>query len=166
MKKVIVMVCVALCLLTGCNTQEYETVSDVWAPEPLPNAKEIMLVLPDEIAVPAMAEDRHTLYLCDRYSLATYITTGGDINATLLDVTGFDKEKLNPIVTQTDEYKRYDCVWVAAGEHGDQICRAAVLDDGYYHYVLQVGTEEASAGKLQATWQDIFDSFSLKDTVA
>jgi len=166
MKKFIVMVCAALCLLTGCKAKQLETVTDVWSPEPLPEAKEIVLVLPDEISVPAMAQEQETLYLCDKYMLSAYIATGGDINSTILSATGFSAEKLNPVVTQTDEYKRYDCVWVAAGEHGDQVCRVAILDDGFYHYVLQAGTERATAGELQKTWQDIFDSFTLRDTAA
>lgn len=166
MKKFVVMICAAMCLLTGCRNVQLETVTDVWTPEPLPNAKEIVLVLPDEISVPAMAEDEKTLYLNDKYMLTTYITEGGDIDSTILSATGFDAERLNPMVTQTDGLKRYDCVWVAAGEYGDQVCRAAILDDGFYHYVLQAETESTTAGKLQETWQDIFDSFALRDTAA
>ena len=166
MKKFIVMVCAALCLLTGCRNVQLETVTDVWTPEPLPDAKEIILVLPDEISVPAMEQEQETLYLCDKYILTTHITKSGDINGTILSATGFDVEKLNPIVTQSDGFKRYDCVWVAAGEHGDQICRVAILDDGFYHYVLQAETEHSVAGKLQETWQDIFDSFTIRDTAA
>ena len=165
MKKFIIMVCAAMLLFTGCKSTPLETVTDVWAPEQLPKAKDIVLVLPDEISAPAMAQEQETLYLCDRYMLTTHITTGGDIN-TILASTGFEAEKLNPIVTQTNGYKRYDCVWVAAGEHGDQVCRVAILDDGLYHYVLQAGTEHSTAGDLQKTWQDIFDSFTIKDTAA
>lgn len=166
MKKFIVLACAAMCLLSGCKGKQMETVTDVWTQEPLPNAREIVLVLPDEISVPAMVQEQQTLYLCDGYMLTTCIAEGGDINETILAATGFDAEKLNPIVTQTDGFKRYDCVWVAAGEHGDQLCRAAILDDGFYHYILQAGTERSSAGHLQETWQDIFDSFTLRDTVA
>ena len=166
MKKFIVIICAGMCLLTGCRNVQLETVTDVWTPEPMPEQKQIILVLPDEISVPAMVQGQETLYLCDQYMLTTHTATGGDINRTLLAATGFDAEKLNPMVTQTDGYKRYDCVWVAAGEHGDQICRAAILDDGFYHYVLQAGTERAAAGKLQKTWQDIFDSFTIKNIAA
>ena len=54
MKKFMVMFCAVLCLLTGCQGKEYETVTDVWTPEPAPDAKEIVLILPDEISVPAI----------------------------------------------------------------------------------------------------------------
>lgn len=163
MKKFMVMFCAVLCLLTGCQSKEYETVTDVWTPEPAPGAKEIVLILPDEISVPAMTQEQETLYLCDRYMLTTNIVTGGDIAGTILAATGFDAETLNPIATQTDGMKRYDCVWVAAGEQGDQICRAAILDDGHYHYVLTAATESSLGGELQETWQDIFDTFALRD---
>lgn len=167
MKKFLVIVCAALCLLTGCKGEEYETVSDVWSPEPLPEAQEIILDLPNEIAVPAMEEtEEGALYLCDRYMLTTHITAGGDIQETILQTTGFEMEQLSPMATQSGDCKRYDCVWITAGEQGDEVCRAVILDDGHYHYVLTASTESKNAGKLQETWQNIFDSFMLKDTAA
>ena len=162
MKKFIVIVCAAVCILTGCKAQPYETVTDVWSPEPLPAAKEIILDLPNEIATPTMEQGEETLYLCNRYTLTTHITEGGDIQDTILQTTGFTMEQLSPMATQASDYKRYDCVWVAAGENGDQICRATILDDGYYHYILTASTESSGAGKLQETWQGIFDSFTLR----
>ena len=163
MKKFMVMVCAVVWLLTGCQSKDYETVTDVWTPEPVPSAKEIVLILPDDISAPVMTQEQETLYLCDRYMLTTNIVTGGDIAGTMLAATGFDAEKLNPITTQTDGIKRYDWVWVAAGEEGDQICRGAILDDGYYHYVLTAATEASLGGELQETWQEIFDAFTLRD---
>ena len=162
MKKFVVILCAALCLLTGCKGEQYETVTDVWSPTPLPEAKEIVLVLPNEVATPTMEQGNEALYLCSRYMLTTHITEGGDIKDTILQTTGFAMEQLSPMATQAGDYKRYDCVWVAAGEDGDQVCRAAILDDGYYHYILTASTESSGAGKLQETWQDIFDSFDLK----
>ena len=162
MKKFIVILCAMMCLLTGCKLEQYETVSDVWAPEALLKAKEIVLELPDEIAVPVMEETAQgTLYLCDRYMLATVITEGGDIQDTILQTTGFEMDRISLMATQTSEYKRYDCVWVAAGEDGDQMCRTAILDDGNYHYILTASTDAAQAGKLQNTWQNIFNTFTL-----
>ena len=55
----------------------------------------------------------------------------------------------------------YECVWTGAGEGGDQMCRAMVLDDGRFHYAVTVMAAADDAGDLAKTWQTIFDSVKL-----
>ena len=40
--------------------------------------------------------------------------------------------------------------------------RAAVLDDGRYHYVLTVQADAARSGELTETWNQLFSGFSLE----
>ena len=41
--------------------------------------------------------------------------------------------------------------------------RAAILDDGSYHYVLTCMTDASNAHALQESWQTLFDSFTLAE---
>ena len=63
--------------------------------------------------------------------------------------------------TTWEDVKRYDFVWAAAGEHGQQVCRACILDDGAYHYVMSASADEADAGALQSVWRELFNSYRL-----
>ena len=87
---------------------------------------------------------------------------GGDLNATMRALTGFSREQLTVMETERSDFKRYDCVWSTAGEGGDHVARAVILDDGYYHYAVTVMADFASAGELTRTWKTILDSVSLK----
>ena len=42
--------------------------------------------------------------------------------------------------------------------------RAAVIDDGSYHYCLTVMAAEEEAPQLRGTWQALFDSFTLSSS--
>ena len=63
--------------------------------------------------------------------------------------------------TAQDGAKRYDFVWASAGENGDQLGRAVILDDGNYHYCLSVLRDADTTEKSQIVWRDVFDSFKL-----
>lgn len=151
-------------LLGGCASREtFETVED-WYYTPAVSAAAVRVELPEDAAV-ATQSDGGSLYLCDGYSLCLQTLEGGDLNRTLQTVTGFPIEKLQLLGTATEDTKRYDFVWAAAGEGGDQLCRGAVLDDGSYHYTLCVIAQAEEAGKLEACWQEIFRSFTLDPSV-
>ena len=55
----------------------------------------------------------------------------------------------------------YECVWVSAGEGGDQIGKMRLLDDGDHHYVLSVMAPAEKAEQLADTWDKLFASFHL-----
>ena len=77
-------------------------------------------------------------------------------------VSGFEPERLTILKTGRGGVSRYDFVWTAAGEEGEQVGRAAVLDDGRYHYVLTVQADAARSGELTETWNQLFSGFSLE----
>ena len=73
-------------------------------------------------------------------------------------------EELTVVKTGTTGNLRYECVWTSAGEGGDAVGRAAVIDDGSYHYCLTVMATEEEAPQLRNTWQALFDSFTLSSS--
>ena len=163
MKKWIVFI-FAAALLCGCGVQPtFETVDDqdllvVSAP-----VREVKLNLPAEAAKPAMqTDDGDSLYLCNGYTLTVQTLDGGDLGRTLRQVTGYWQEELQPLRTKFSGATRYDLTWSAAGEGGDQVARAVILDDGQYHYAVCVMAEADMAGQLQNTWQDLLGSVTLR----
>lgn len=162
MKKFWIVLALAL-LLTGCSAQEtYETLSDDYLQPAMAQLQQVVLTLPEEAAVQSMENDTAgKLYLCDGYTLTVQTVDGGDLDRTVRQLTGFSKDQLTVMETERNGVKRYQCVWTAAGEGGDHVGRALVLDDGSYHYAVTVMAQSAIAGELAQTWQDIFDSVSL-----
>ena len=165
MKKVWVLFMLALAL-TGCGTQQaMETISDEFDVSAMAEVQQINLSLPEEAAVATLeCADAGKLYLCDGYSVTVQTMEAGDLDRTLRNATGFSKEQLTVMQTSPGAFVRYDCVWCAVGEGGDQTCRGIVLDDGNYHYVVTVMADATMAGELTATWQHILDSAKLVST--
>lgn len=165
MKKTLV-ICLLILLLAGCSRpKEFETMADTYTEPHLAEAWQISVKLPPDATVAVLeSADTGKLYLCDDYSLTTQTMEAGDLNRTLKEITGFSRDAIMVIETVQGALKRYDCAWTVVGEGGEQTCRAAVLDDGNYHYVVTVMADCVSAGALQESWQGIFDSFRIINT--
>lgn len=161
MKKVWIVM-VLMTLLTGCGAaQTFETVDDVYSPQEAPEPKQVSLTLPEDAAAQTMESDQGTLYFCDGYEIMVETLSGGDINSTLKNLTGFSRDALTVMETSVSDVTRYECVWTAAGEAGDQVGRAVILDDGSYHYCLSVMAHSNDAGSLQESWQELLMSFDV-----
>lgn len=165
MKKACILLVIML-LLSGCAAQPaFETVSDLADVAAIAQQRELKVSLPKEATTPTLQSDTGgALYLCDGYTISVQTLQAGDLDATLRSLTGFSREQLTVMETLKHGVKRYDCVWTAAGEGGDQVARAVVLDDGSYHYAVTVMADFASAGELASTWKSILDSVSITDT--
>lgn len=164
MLKKILCIAAAVLLLAGCGApEEFETMLDVSYDQPPRTAATIELALPEEAAA-CFAGDPQSgaVYLCDGYTVTVATLPGGDLNATVRTVTGFDADRLQPIQLHDGSCKRYHCAWTAVGEGTEQSCRAVILDDGAYHYALTVLADADKAGKLLPAWQQLMDSFSLR----
>ena len=151
-------------MLAGCAKSEptFETVSDVWAQPAMGAARQILLEIPNEAAQTVMrGDDTDKLYLCEDYSVAVQTMTAGDLDRTVRAVSGYGREELTILKTQVESYTRYEFVWVSAGEGGNQLGRAAILDDGNYHYTLSCMTSEEKSEEIAPAWERIFSSFWL-----
>lgn len=161
MKKRCVIFALAL-VLSGCAAQTtFETVGDVYSPL-TPAASQISLTLSSDAALMTQSTDRNQkLYFCEGYTVSIQTLAGGDLNATVRAVTGYDPQKIDLMAYDAGNARRYDCAWTCAGEGGDQSCRASILDDGNYHYVLMTMAQADTAGDYREDWNRLFSSFSL-----
>ncbi len=162
MKKLWVIPLLVL-LLAGCGKkQALETITDIEDTPVVAAMQRIQVQLPPELSAPALqSEETGTLYLCNDYSVTVQTVEAGDLQRTIRNATGMDKEKLQIVQTKQGDTKRYQWVWSTTGENGAQIGRGCVLDDGAYHYVLTALADEGKAEKVQSQWKEIFTSFTL-----
>jgi hypothetical protein len=147
-------------LLAGCQAAPtFETLDDVYAPQPQNAPRRIELDLPKEAQI--IAGDSGKLYLCNGYDVTVETLSAGDLNSTVQLLTGFAPDALTMLQTATSDARRYECVWTAAGENGDTVGRAVVLDDGQYHYCVTVMSQADTAGELADVWQELLGSVRL-----
>jgi len=74
---------------------------------------------------------------------------------------GYETDKVRLMESNQDGDKRYEWVWSAVGEDGDQIGRAVVLAQGDYHYCVSVMALAQSAGALEQEWTALFASLRV-----
>lgn len=161
MKRVWILLVVAV-LLGGCGAAEtFETVADVPAEASLPEQRTVSVALPEEAGVPAMENDNDRLYVCSGYEVAVMTLPGGDLDGTLRAVSGYGADELTVMKSAVGELTRYEFVWTAATEDGQQTYRAEILDDGSYHYVLCAMTDAERANEYREVLNGIFQSFSV-----
>ena len=156
------MVLLAIVLvLSGCGTQEtFETVADELVQSVMAEPREIWVSVPEDSAMPAMESENGCVYICKDYELAVQTLAGGDLNATVQLVSGFDRDRVTLLKTSQNSVDRYDFVWTCAGE-SQQLGRAAILDDGTYHYVISATIDAAQMEEYREIWNGIFESFTL-----
>ena len=150
----------AALVLTGCGeAPAAETVMDVLEEPVVAQPREIHLELPGETVACAMESDSGRLYLGDGYEVMVQTLPGGDLDATIRSLTGFQREDITVLQT-SQEPKRWEFAWAAAGEQGERVGRGLVLDDGNYHYCLSV-LQDANDEDCQIIWSQVFATFSL-----
>ena len=160
------MKCVILVLMTlflcSCGAQEtFETISDEAVQSVMAQPREITVRLPDNAVAPVLESDSQQVYLSDEYEIILETLEAGDLDATIRTLSGYSKEKLTVMETQWEDVTRYEFVWVSAGEQGDRLGRAVVLDDGNYHYCMSVLRDAENPQMSQVVWSDVFASFML-----
>lgn len=162
MKKCVIPILIILAMLSGCGTQEtMETISDVEAAPVMAEMREISLVLPEEAASPTVESDSERLYLCEDYEITVQILDGGDLNQTVKTLSGYDRDALTVLATRKENLDCYEFVWASAGEQGELVGRAMILDDGCYHYCVSILGDSAQAMENKVLWNDMFRSFTL-----
>ena len=165
MRKLWILIVVTV-VFSGCSaTQTMETISDSLDVPAVAPLQKLQITLPLDASVPTLvSEDGALLYECEDYTLCVQTLESGDLDKTLWQLTGFTQDELTVMTTQSDDIKRHSCVWSAAGEGGDHVGRAVVLDDGSYHYAVSVMAEFSKAGNLSDKWIELFDSVRLTNT--
>lgn len=149
-------------LLTGCAQEEtFETIADEIVQPVMAQMREVIVTLPKEAAAPASESENGQLYLCDGYEIMLQTMAAGDLTATVRSVTGYTPEDLTVLEIDAGDWTRYELVWVSAGEAGDRVGRAAILDDGNYHYVLSVLADAQRVREYEGVWLELFDSYKL-----
>lgn len=149
--------------LTGCGRAEtMETVADEMDVPVMAQPRKISVDLPGQ-AEAAMETESGRLYVTDDYEIMVETLAGGDLNATVESISGMDADQLTVMRTQEDGCKRYEFVWACAGEGGEQLGRAVILDDGNYHYCLSVQRPAEPEKPTQVVWSQVFQSFSLAE---
>lgn len=164
MKKLCCLIAVCL-MLGGCaSVDTFETLGQVdHEPQTEAIMGKVCLTLPDSSASETLGGADGTMYLCDDYMLIVQTLLGGDLTATVKQISGFLPENVNIIESGTDACRRYEWVWTAIDdEDAERICRAAVLDDGNYHYCLCAIAPAARVGALAEQWTQVFRSFTLE----
>ncbi|MDO5401759.1 MAG: hypothetical protein Q4F17_12455 [Eubacteriales bacterium] len=161
MKK-FVMLLLFVGLLSGCAAQEtFETVSDPEVEVLAARPAELSVRLPDGAVAPVLEGELEQVYTAEDYEIILQTLPAGDLDRTVRTLSGYDREKLTVMETQKGSVTRYDFVWTSAGEQGDRLGRAAVLDDGQYHYCLSVLRDTETKQNTQIVWSDVFESFEL-----
>lgn len=161
MKKILALA-FAVLMLTGCGAAEvYETIHDEPVLETVPQPREVYFQLAEDPVMPAMESDSGQLYLCGDYDLMVQTLESGDLDSSVLQVSGFLPEELTILQTGSGEVDKYEFVWTSAADGGHQIGRATILDDGNYHYILSATIDSELIGEYQEIWNGIFESFKL-----
>lgn len=162
MKKIICLL-TAVLLLTGCSTSVYETIGDVdHVSATQPPMRKTVLEFPKDAAI-LTASGSDMLYTCGDYTMSLQSLPAGDLSSTVRTVCGYEMSQLTVMETVCTDHTRYEWVWTSAGENGDVLCRAAVLDDGDYHYCLSVQVDADQAGTVNQAWNELFRSFCLEN---
>lgn len=160
MKKWIVWMALPL-FLTGCAAEEtFETIADEQVLSVMAQPRQITVELPENAVAPVMENEGEQIYLCEDYEIIIETRSGGDLPATIRALSGYGKEDLTVMETQWQEISRYEFVWAAAGEEGDRLGRAVILDDGQYHYCMTL-LRDADRKDSQVVWNQVFASFDL-----
>ncbi len=162
MKKFWILATLVLPLLCGCAAEEtFETIADNLAQTQALEPGKITVDLPDNAVTPALKSDSEQVYLCEDYQLILETMPAGDLNATIEKICGYGKDDLTLLKTCQDGVTRYEFVWASAGETGDCLGRAVILDDGSYHYCMSVLRDASTTETSQISWRDVFGSFRL-----
>lgn len=162
MKKLLLILAAAALLLPGCAAEEtLETIADEILQPVSAQVRQIELELPAEAAAPAVESDSGRIYLCQDYEITVQTLQSGDLQSTVAALSGYAMDSLTVMETQKGNADCYRFVWASAGENGDRVGQAMVLDDGSYHYCLSVLGDADTAQENQAVWEEMFASFSL-----
>lgn len=150
----------------GKEAEVFETVNDVHL---LPVSAgtpqyQVRVQLPQNAGLEqALSCDTEKVYTKDGgcCTYTTEILTAVSLESLLTELTGQPEERLTVIQTELYDLPRYDLCWTTAGEQGEAVCRAAVLDDGMHYYVVTASVPAHQAGLERESLDAMFASMEL-----
>lgn len=149
-------------ILSGCGGREtMETVADQSVEVLAARPAQVSVRLPDGAVAPVLEEDSQQIYTAEDYEIIIETLSAGDLSATIRSLSGYERESLTVMETEQSGCRRYEFVWTSAGEEGDRLGRAVILDDGQYHYCMTVLRDADTKQNIQIVWNDVFSSFDL-----
>lgn len=143
MKKLVWLVVLMMCF-TGCGNDAepvFETVADEILEPAAADPAPMAVWLPEGAAALTMAEVGEC-YAWGENELRLQTLQGGDVRATLQQLTGLDPERLTVMEYERDGMQMYQSVWSATGEEGVTLGRCLVADDGNFHYCISLLSPE------------------------
>lgn len=153
---------VMMVLLTGCGAQEtFETIADEAVESVMAAPRQILVDLPGDVLAPVLKTEGEQVYLCQDYEIIIETRSAGDLSATVEAISGFSPDEVTMVTSNQGSGNRHEFVWACAGEAGDRIGRAVILDDGNYHYCMTVLRDADSRKVSQISWEDVFSSFRI-----
>lgn len=161
MKKVLLTM-VMCAALAGCaKAPVMETIADELVPAEPAAARQVTLELPPEAASPVWETEEGICYRWEDCDILLQTLPAGNLDATVRQISGYSPEQLTVVKSAPSDARRYDLVWSSMGQEGEMVGRAAVLDDGNYHYVLTVLSPAESVQNREEIWETLFQSFAL-----
>lgn len=156
---------IGLCmvLLSGCAAEEtFETVADELVQSVSAQVRDIYVALPEQAASPVSESDSGCLYQCDGYEIMVQTMASGDLDATIRAISGYSRDGVTVMENNTGEFRKYEFVWASAGETGDRVGKAVILDDGNYHYAVSILSDADRVEEYREVWQELLESVSLR----
>ena len=115
-------------LLAGCAGEEtMETLGDVWDVPAMAVPRQILVDLPEDAAASVLESDAGCIYMGEDYEILLETMEAGDLDGTLRKLCGKGKEELTVLEREQEGLKRYEFVWAAAGETGEQLAFTNVI---------------------------------------
>ena len=156
-----VIFCLAAVLLTGCRSEQtLETVADEWVAPVMASPRSVWAELPDDALAPVLEGDGQQVYFSEDYEIYLENRSSGDLEQTIRYLSGFDRDSLTVMKTRQGICDRYEFVWTCAGEEGQRLGRAVILDDGNYHYCMSALWDAGADSNV--SWEQVFGSFALR----
>lgn len=166
MKRILVCV-MAAAMLSGCAAEPvYETIGNAMEDtQPVAAPGTIELVLPEDAQMQVVEDEFGSKsYRIGDNEVWTQVRTGGDISATMEQVTGISAEALTVMEYQLMDMPCYELAWITATEEGMKVARTAVIDDGNYHYCVSLMMPEEKAESLGDSFSELLSGLRVSGT--
>ena len=164
--KILLIFVLLLYSMAGCGTQVvYETIGNSCEePQPVAQPCELQLRLPEGTVMETMDADGSGYYTLGQWEIWTRVLPGGDLHQTLQTIAPVDPDGLTLIKREINGYECVETTWSAAGEEGESVVRAGVIQDGGYHYCICLCVPQSDAREAEELFGQIFRTAVLTDT--